>query len=281
MMGSNVSDTKLKPATKSPLPVKPPRTHRSSPKTMSICLALVCGSAAGKRWARIPTRSSARAAGAFAFGRPTLRASTLSVNSTIGMSKPTRWCPCIRALFGKALFLAPSRASSINTSSRPTRAKSSTRPIRMPLRPSALRVPPACCGPSTAISGTTPRGSSAAPATTTCRSRSTSTRCILARGSATATRRRASRTSTATTPAPWTLSPRSAAGYTYDDLSVGSWTTCATWVTRISRSCRLWSIPLMAPGATRRPATMPPRRATATRSSSCTLSMRATRRASA
>lgn len=72
-----------------------------------------------------------------------------------------------------------------------------------------LRVPPACCGPSTAISGTTPRGSSAAPATTTCRSRSTSTRCILARGSATATRRRASRTSTATTPAPWTF-PRAA-----------------------------------------------------------------------
>ena len=35
----------------------------------------------------------------------------------------------------------------------------------------------------------------------------------------------------------------------------------------------------MAPGATRRPATLPPRRATATRSSSCTLSMRATRRA--
>ncbi len=60
-----------------------------------------------------------------------------------------------------------------------------------------------------------------------------------------------------------------------------SWTTCATWAIRISRSCRSWSIPSTAPGATRRPATMPPHRATATRSSSCTLSMRATRRVSA
>ena len=202
------------------------------------------------------------------------------VNLTTGMSKPTRWCPCIRALFGKALFLAPSRASSINISSRPTRARSSTKPIRMPLRPSALRVLPACCGPSMATSGTTPRGSSAAPTTTTCRSRSTSTRCILARGSATATHRRASRTSTATTPAPWTPSPRSAASSTpTTTYRSSSWTTYATWATLISRSCRLWSIPSMAPGATRRPATLPPRRATATRSSSCTLSMRATRRA--
>ena len=249
---------------------------------MSICLALECGSAAGKRWARIPTRSSARAAGVFAFGRPTLRASTLSVNLTIGTNKPTRWCPYTRALSGKALFLAPSRASSINTSSRPTRAKSSTRPIRTPLRPSALRERRACCGPSMATSGTTPRGSSAAPATTTCRSRSTSTRCILARGSATETSHRASRTSTATTPAPWTPSLRSAASFTpTTTCQWSSWTTCAIWATRISRSCRLWSIPSMAPGATRRPATLPPRHATATRSSSCTLSMRATRRASA
>ena len=201
-------------------------------------------------------------------------------NSTIGMNKPTCWCPCIRALFGKALFLVPSRASSINISSRPTRAKSSTRPIRTPLRPSALRVPRACCGPSMVTSGTMPRGSSAAPATTTCRSRSISTRCILARGSATATRHRASRTSTATTPAPWIPSPHSAASFTpTTTYQWSSWTTCATWATRISRSCRLWSIPSTAPGATRRPATLPPRRATATRSSSCTLSMRATRRA--
>ena len=201
-------------------------------------------------------------------------------NLMTGMSKPTRWCPCIRALFGKALFLAPSRASSISTLSRPTRAKSSTRPIHMPLKPSALRVPPAYCGPSMAISGTTPRGSSAAPAITTCRSPLTSTRYILARGSATATRRRASRTSTATTPAPWIPSPRSAASFTpTTTCRSSSWTTCATWGTRISRSCRLWSIPSMAPGATRRPAITPPRRVTATRSSSCTLLMRATRRA--
>ena len=204
------------------------------------------------------------------------------VNLTTGMSKPTHWCPCIRVLFGKALFLAPSRVSSISISSRPTRAKSSTRPIRTPLRPSALRVPPACCGPSMATSGTTPRGSSAVPAITTCRNPLTSTRCILARGSATATRRRASRTSTATTPAPWLPSPRSAASFTpTTTCRLSSWTTCVTWATRISRSCRLWSIPSMAPGATRRPATTPPRRATATRSSSCTLSMHATRRASA
>ena len=203
-----------------------------------------------------------------------------SANLTTGTRKPTRWCPCIRVLSGKALFLAPSRASSINTLSRPTRAKSSTRPIRTPLRQSALRVPPACCGPSMATSGTTPRGSSAALATTTCRSPLTSTRCILARGSATATRRRANRTSTATTPAPWTPSPRSAASSTpTTTCQWSSWTTCATWVTRILRSCRLWSIPSMAPGATRRPVTMPPRRATATRSSSCTLSMHATRQA--
>ena len=256
--------------------------RRSSPKTMSICLASVRGSAAGKRWARIPTLRIVRAGGVFAFGRPMLRASTLSVNSTIGMSKPTRWCPCIRALSGRALFPVPSRASSINTSSRPTRAKSSIRPIRMPLRPSALRVPPACCGPSMVTSGTMPRGSSAAPNTITCRSRSTSTRCILARGSATATRRRASPTSTATIPAPWIPSPRSVASSTPTTICRwSSWTTCATWAIRISRSCRLWSIPSMAPGATRRPATTPPRRATATRSSSCTLSMRATRLASA
>ena len=203
-------------------------------------------------------------------------------NLTTGMSKPTRWCPCIRALFGKALFLVPSRASSINISSRPTRAKSSIRPIRMPLRPSALRVLPACFGPSMATSGTTPRGSSAVPATTTCHSPLTSTRCILARGSATAMRRRASRTSTATTLAPWTPSPRSAASSTpTTTCRWSSWTTCATWATRISRSCRSWSIPSTAPGATRRPAIMPPRRAMATRSSSCTLSMRATRLASA
>ena len=203
-------------------------------------------------------------------------------NLTIGMSKPTRWCPCIRALFGKALFLAPSRVSSINTLSRLTRAKSSIRPIRTPLRPSALRVPPAYCGPSMATSGTTPHGSSAVPTITTCRSRSTSTRCILARGSATATRRRASPTSTATTPAPWIPSPRSAASSTpTTTCRWSSWTTCAIWAIRISKSCRLWSIPSMAPGATRRPATTPPRRATATRSSSCTLSTLATRRASA
>ena len=204
------------------------------------------------------------------------------VNLTTGMSKPTHWCPCIRALFGKAIFLAPSRVSSINTLSRPTRAKSSTRPIRMPLRPSALRVPRAYCGPSMGTSGTTPHGSSAAPAITTCRSPLTSTRCILDRGSATATHRRANPTSTAITPAPWIPSPRSAASSTpMTTCRWSSWTTCATWATRISRSCRLWSIPSMAPGATRRPATTPPRRATATRSSSCTLSMHATRRASA
>ena len=249
---------------------------------MSICLASVRGSAAGKRWARIPTRSSARAAGVFAFGRPMLKAFTSLANLTTGMNKPTRWCPCIRALFGKALFLAPSRVSSISTLSRPTRAKSSTRRIHMLLRPSALRVPPACCGPSMATSGTTPRGSSAAPATTTCLSPLTSTRCILARGSATATRRRASRTSTATTPAPWTPSPRNAASSTpTTTYQWSSWITYATWATRISRSCRLWSIPSTAPGATRRPAITPPRRAMATRSSSCTLSMRATKRASA
>ena len=199
-------------------------------------------------------------------------------NLTTGMKKPTRWCPCIRVLSGKALFLAPSRASSISTLSRPTRAKSSTRPIRTPLRPSALRVRRACCGPWTATSGTMPRGSSAAPATITCRSRSTSTRCILARGSAMATRRRVSRTSTATTPAPWIPSPRSAASSTpTTTCRWSSWTTCATWAIRTLRSCRSWSIPSMAPGATRRPVTMPPRRAMATRSSSCTLSMRATR----
>ena len=203
-------------------------------------------------------------------------------NLTTGMRKPTLWCPCIRALSGKALFLAPSRASSINISSRPTRARSSIRPIRMPLRPSALRVPPACCGPSMATSGTMPRGSSAVPATTTCHSPLTSTRCISDRGSATAMSRRASRTSTATTPAPWIPSPRSAACFTPTTTCLwSSWTTCAIWATRISRSCRLWSIPSMAPGDTRRPATMPPRRAMATRSSSCTLSMRATRLASA
>ena len=203
-------------------------------------------------------------------------------NLTTGMRKPTRWCPCIRALSGKALFLAPSRASSISTLSRPTRAKSYTRPIRTPLRQSVLRVPRACCGRSTATSGTMPRGSSAAPAITTCRSRSTSTRCILARGSATAMRRRASRTSTATTPAPWIPSPRSAASSTpTTTCRWSSWTTCATWAIRTLRSCRSWSIPSTAPGATRRRATMQPRRATATRSSSCTLSMRATRRASA
>ena len=202
-------------------------------------------------------------------------------NLTTGMSKPTRWCPCIRALFGKALFLVPSRASSISTLSRPTRAKSSTRPIRTPLRPSALQDRQAYCGPSTTTNGTTPHGSSAAPAITTCRSRLTSTRCILARGSATATRRRASPTSSATTPAPWTPSPRSAASFTpTTTCRWSSWTTCATWGTRISRSCRLWSIPSTAPGATRRPAILPPRRVTVTRSSSCTLSMRATRRAS-
>ena len=249
---------------------------------MSTYLASVRGSAAGKRWARTPTRRTVRAAGAFAFGRPTLRASMSLANLTTGMSKPTRWCPCIRALFGKALFLAPSRASCISTLSRPTRAKSCTRPIRTPLRPSALRVPPACCGPSMAISGTTPRGSSAAPATTTCRSPLTSTRCILARGSATATRRRASRTSTATTPAPWIPSPHSAASSTPTmTYRWSSWTTCVTWAIRTLRSCRLWSIPSTAPGAIRRPAITPPRRAMATRSSSCTLSMRATRQASA
>ena len=199
-------------------------------------------------------------------------------NLTTGTSKPTRWYPCIRALSGKALFLVPSRASSISTSSKPTRAKSSTRPIRTPLRPSALRVPRACCGPSMVTSGTTPHGSSAAPAITTCRSPLTSTRCILARGSATATHRRASPTSTATTPAPWIPSPRSAVSFTpTTTCRWSSWITSSTWATRISRSCRLWSIPSMAPGATRRPATTPPRRATATRSSSCTLSMHATR----
>ena len=181
---------------------------------MSICLALACGSAAGKRWARIPTRRTVHAAGVFAFGRPTSRASMSLANLTTGMRKPTRWCPCIRALSGKALFLAPSRANSINISSRQTRAKNCTRPIRTPLRPSALRVPRACCGPSMATSGTTPRGSSAAPATTTCHSPLTSTRCISDRGSATATRRRVSPTSTATTPAPWIPSPRSAASFT-------------------------------------------------------------------
>ena len=146
----------------------------------------------------------------------------------------------------------------------------------------ALRVPRAYCGPSMGTSGTTPHGSSAAPAITTCRSPLTSTRCILVRGSATATHRRANPTSTAITPAPWIPSPRSAASSTpMTTCRWSSWTTCATWATRISRSCRLWSIPSMAPGATRRPATTPPRRATATRSSSCTLSMHATRRASA
>ena len=204
------------------------------------------------------------------------------VNLTTGMSRPTRWCPCIRALFGKALSLAPSRDSSISISSRPTRAKSSTRPIRTPLRPSALRVPRACCGPSMATSGTTPHGSSAAPAITTCLSRLTSTRCISARGNATATLRRASPTSTATTPAPWIPSPRSAASSIPTTICRwSSWTTSATWAIRISRSCRSWSIPSMAPGATRRPATTPPRHATATRSSSCTLSMHATRLESA
>lgn len=42
----------------------------------------------------------------------------------------------------------------------------------------------------------------------------------MARGSATATRRRASRTSTATIPAPWILPAQRGEFYTYDDLSV-------------------------------------------------------------
>ena len=89
---------------------------------------------------------------------------------------------------------------------------------------------------SMATSGTTRLGSSDAPAITTCRSPLTSTRCILARGSATATRRRASPTSTATTPDPWIPSPRSAASsIPTTTCRWSSWTTCATWATRTLR----------------------------------------------
>ena len=248
---------------------------------MSICLALECGSAAGKRWARIPTRSSARAAGVFAFGHPTLRASTLSVNLTIGTNKPTRWCPYTRTLSGKALFLAPSRASSINTSSRPTRAKSSTKPIRTPLRPSA---------PGTASVLWTLDGyqwNDAAWLKRRAGHNHMSQPLNIYEVHIGSWKRHGDEPQGepdeyGNYPGPMDPSLRSAASFTpMTTCRWSSWTTCAIWATRISRSCRLWSTPSMAPGVTRRPATLPPRRATATRSSSCTLSMRATRRASA
>ena len=59
--------------------------------------------------------------------------------------------------------------------------------------------------------------------------------------------------------------------YTYDDLSVE--------LVDYVRDMGYTHIEVMPLMATRRPATMPPRRVTATRSSSCTLSMRATRQA--
>lgn len=180
----------------------------------------------------------------FCVWAPDVKASMSLANLTTGMRKPTRWCPCIRALFGESFIPGAEQGQLYKgTLSRPTRAKSSTRPIRMPLRPSALRVPPACCGPSMATSGTTPHGLSDAPATTICRSPLTSTRYILDRGSATATRRRASRTSTATTPVPWIL-PR-AARRSFTPTTTcrwSSWTTCATWAIHIE-VMRSWSIP--------------------------------------
>ena len=69
--------------------------------------------------------------------------------------------------------------------------------------------------------------------------------------------------------------------YTYDDLSVELVDYVRDMGYTHIEVMPLMEHPFDAPGATRRPATMPPRRAMATRSNSCTLSMRATRPASA
>ena len=137
MMGSNVSDTKLKPATKKPA------TRKAAPHAPELTKDDVYLFGIGtweRSWEKMgahPDTQNRTRGWRFCVWAPDVKASMSLVNLTTGMSKPTRWCPCIRALFGKALFLAPSRASSINISSRPTRARSSTKPIRMPLRPSA------------------------------------------------------------------------------------------------------------------------------------------------
>ena len=248
---------------------------------MSTCLALACGSAAGKRWARTPTRRTVRAVGAFAFGADVKSVHVIGeFNDWNEEANPL--VPVHTSAIWEGFIPGAEQGQLYKYLIETNEGEKLYKADPYAFKAECLREQRACCGPSMATSGTMPRGSSAAPATTTCRSRSTSTKFILARGSATAMRRRANRTSTATTPAPWIPSPRSAASSTpTTTCRWSSWTTCATWATPTLRSCRLWSIPSMAPGATRRPATMPPRRATATRSSSCTLSMHATRQASA
>lgn len=85
------------------------------------------------------------------------------------VSKPTRWCPCIRALFGKALFLAAEQGQLykylIETNEGEKLYKADPYAFKAECPP---RVPRACCGPSMATSGTTRLGSSDAPAITTC-----------------------------------------------------------------------------------------------------------------
>lgn len=71
MMGSNVSDTKLKPATKKPATRKPAPHAPELTKDDVYLFGIGTWERSWEKMARTPTRRTVRAAGVFAFGRPT------------------------------------------------------------------------------------------------------------------------------------------------------------------------------------------------------------------
>ena len=278
MMGSNVSDTKLKPTAKKPATRKPAPHAPELTKDDVYLFGIGTWERSWEKMGAHPDTQQRTRGWRFCVWAPDVKSVHVIGEFNDWDEEANPLVPVHTSAIWEALFLAPSRGSSINISSRPTRAKSSTRPIRMPLRPSAPRVPRACCGPRWLQ--VERRRVAQAPR----RSQPHVAAAQHLRGAywlveAPRDAPQGEPDEYGNYPGPMDPSPRSAASsIPTTTCRWNSWTTCTTWAIRILRSCRSWSIPSTAPGATRRPATMPPHRATATLSSSCTLSMRATSR---
>ncbi len=137
----------------------------------------------------------------------------------------------------------------------------------MPLRPECPPVPRACCGPSMATSGTTPHWLKRRASHNHMSQPLNIYEVHIGSWKRHGDAPQGEPDEYGNYPGPDGSLPRAARRVLHLRRPVGwsSWTTSTTWATRISRSCRLWSILSTAPGVTRRPVTTPPRRATATR----------------
>ncbi len=167
MMGSNVSDTKLKPATKKPA------TRKAAPHAPELTKDDVYLFGIGtweRSWEKMgahPDTQNRTRGWRFCVWAPDVKSVHVIGEFNDWDEQANPLVPVHTSAIWEGFIPGAEQGQLYKYLIETNEAKSSTRPIRTPLRPSALRERRACCGPSMATSGTTLHGSSAAPAITT------------------------------------------------------------------------------------------------------------------